>query len=115
MIDKKDLRILSMMLEKIKRLVEIIQNHSKEEILNNFVFSDAVQFEFEKLYEDTTRLSIEFKILFESQLHIDDLRGIRNRVAHNYETVSVSILIDTIQNDLPKLKDDIEKIIGNNT
>ena len=66
--------------------------------------------EFEKLYEDSTRLSVEFRLAHE-WLHIDDLRAIRNRVAHNYESVSLSILFDTVEKDIPTLKDLLEKVI----
>jgi uncharacterized protein with HEPN domain len=102
MIQSSDLRILSIMVEKTERLMEISKNYSREEIQNNYVLSDAIQYEFEKLYEDSTRLSPEFRIN-NSGLHFDDLRSIRNRVAHNYESVSISILLDTIEKDIPEL------------
>ena len=102
MIQNSDLRILSMMVEKTERLMEIFKNYGREEIQNNYVLSDAIQYEFEKLYEDSTRLSAEFR-LSNSGLHFDDLRSIRNRVAHNYESVSLSVLLDTIEKDIPKL------------
>lgn len=88
MINKTDLRILSLLLEKCERLCDICDHHKDEEIESNYLYSDTIQFEFEKLYEDMTRLSSEFR-MFHQELHIDDMRGIRNRVAHNYESVSL--------------------------
>ena len=111
MIEKTDLRILSLMIEKCGRLVEIMNSHSKEEIKSNYVLSDAIQYEFEKLYEDSTRLSMLFRIDHNDLLHIDALRGIRNRVAHNYESVILDILFDTIKNDIPIMKRDLETIL----
>ena len=111
MIDKTDLRILQLMIEKTRRIIEISQSHSREEIQKEYTLSDTIQFEFEKLYEDSTRLSIEFRINH-TWLHIDDLRSIRNRVAHNYESVSIDILIDTANNDIPKLKELLEDVIS---
>ena len=99
------------MIEKTRRIIEISQNHSREEIQKEYTLSDTIQFEFEKLYEDSTRLSIEFRINH-AWLHIDDLRSIRNRVAHNYESVSIDILIDTANNDIPKLKELLEDVIS---
>ena len=113
MIDKLDLRIISSMLEKTNRLLEIISKHTREEIESEYVLSDAVQFEFEKLYEDSTRLSLEFKTSH-PDLHIDDLRAIRNRVAHDYESVSLDVLLDTIENDIPVLKSLLEEAIKDN-
>lgn len=106
-----DLRILKLMIEKSERMIEILSNHTRKEIQSDYVLSDAIQFEFEKLYEDSTRLSMELRIQFGNQLHIDDLRAIRNRVAHDYESVSLKVLLDTVQNDIPKLKDDLNAIV----
>ena len=110
MISKTDERILLMMLEKCDRLCEICNSHTDEEIEENYLFSDTIQFEFEKLYEDMTRLSAEFR-MSHKELHIDDMRGIRNRVAHNYESVSLKILIDTARSDIPNLKEALANII----
>ena len=106
-----DNRILSLMIEKTERLITILQQHSRIEIEKDYILSDAIQFEFEKLYEDGTRLSPELRMSHQ-ELHIDDLRSIRNRVAHEYEKVSLKILFDTIENDIPLLKDTLEKILS---
>ena len=111
MIQQTDLRLLNLMLEKVNRLIGLLNTHSLEEIESNFVYTDTIQFEFEKLYEDSNRLSTEFRITH-ANLPINELRAIRNRVAHDYETVSVQILINTIQNDLPLLKEIIENLIS---
>ncbi len=112
MISQSDNRILGLMIEKCERLIEICDNYSDAEIEENYVYSDAIQFEFEKLYEDITRLSAEFRITHQ-ELRIDDLRAIRNRVAHNYESVSLKILFDTVRNDIPSLKESLSKVINN--
>ena len=92
------------MIEKCDRLIEIGNKFSDEEIKDNYILSDAIQFEFEKLYEDSTRLSPELW-MDNPNYHIHDLRGIRNRVAHNYENVSLKILLDTIRKDIPVLRE----------
>ena len=112
MISATDLRLLNSMIEKCDRLIEICKNHTDEEIEENYLYSDTIQFEFEKLYEDSTRLSGEFRINF-PELHIDELRAIRNRVAHNYESVSLKTLIDTARNDIPKLRTALVDFLNN--
>lgn len=94
MINENDLKIIASMLRECNRLIEICDRYNNETIINSFIFSDAVQYEFEKLYEDSTKLSKELQI--NPSLHIEDLRGIRNRIAHRYESVSLIILLDTI-------------------
>ena len=103
MISQADKRLLTLMIEKCDRLIEICDKHTLEEIETNFIYSDAIQFEFEKLYEDSTRISSDLRINYK-ELHIDSLRAIRNRVAHDYESVSLKILIDTIKEDIPGIK-----------
>ena len=49
--------------------------------------------------------------MYHQELHIDDLRGIRNRVAHDYESVSLKILIDTVKEDIPVLKTTIVEFL----
>ena len=111
-ISPSDLRLLNSMLEKVNRLLELYATNTVEEINSKFYLSDSVQFEFEKLYEDSERLSSEFKA-FQNELHVNDLRAIRNRVAHDYESVSLKILLDTIRDDMPVLKETLEKLIEN--
>ena len=103
MIRPTDLRIINLMIEKCDRLIEITSKYSQEDIEKNYMLSDPIEYEFEKLYEDSTRLSTEF-IITHPELPINNLRGIRNRVAHNYESVSLSILIDISMKDIPDLR-----------
>lgn len=114
MIQQTDLRLIKKMVEKINHLIEILSKNGRDKIQSEYVLSDAIQFEFEKLYEDSTRLSQEFRFDYGEKLQIDNLRAIRNRVAHNYESVSIKVLLDTIENDIPKLKNDLEQIIEDN-
>ena len=109
--DPLDTRMLSLMVEKINRLIEVCEKHSSDEIKNNFYLSDTIQFEFEKLFEDTTRLSVLFK-LDHPEFPFNKLRVIRNRVAHDYESVIIDVLIDSVKNDLPTLKEEILKVLS---
>lgn len=113
MIQKTDLRILALMIEKANRLLEICTKYSLEQIQSDFVISDAIQYEFEKLYEDSTRLSMDLR-MSHPELHLDDLRGIRNRIAHDYESVSLKILVDTAKKDIPELKETLERFLKAN-
>ena len=112
MIEETDIRIISLMIEKCDRLIEICQQYTDEEIVANYIYSDAIQYEFEKLYEDGTRLSDELRIEH-PELHIDDLRGMRNRIAHNYAIVSLDILLDTVRNDIPELRQVLYDFLNN--
>lgn len=98
------------MIEKIDRLLDICHTYSIEEIKQNYLCFDSLQYEFEKLYEDSTRLSPDL-IISHPELPIDKLRSIRNRVAHDYESVVIQILIDTVNENLPEFKQALQSII----
>lgn len=40
-----------------------------------------------------------------------EMRGLRNRMIHNYFDVNVDVLWGTVKTDLPKLKQQIEKLL----
>ena len=102
MINDFDKRIISLLIVECDHLIEVVDKNNDYEIMNSFILSDTIQYEFEKLFEDLSRLSKE--IQDDPTLHINELRGIRNRIAHNYESVSMSILLDTVKKDIPSLK-----------
>lgn len=110
MISPTDIRLINLMIEKCGRLIDVCNTCDDKTIESNYVYSDAIQYEFEKLYEDMTRLSMELRITH-PEMHFDDLRSIRNRVAHNYESVSLQILLDTVHNNIPKLKEDLSNLL----
>lgn len=45
----------------------------------------------------------------------NSIRGMRNRIVHDYENVDLSVLWGTIKESLPNLKDQLKDIILNET
>jgi uncharacterized protein with HEPN domain len=72
---------------------------------------DAVMMNFIIIGEMVVRLSDEF---VENYNHIDwhKIRGFRNIVAHNYFGIDAEEVWDIIQSHIPKLKNDLDKIIA---
>ena len=40
------------------------------------------------------------------------ISGLRNRIVHDYGSIQLDIIYDTVKNNLPDLKIEIEKIIN---
>ncbi len=40
------------------------------------------------------------------------MRAIRNKIIHDYREVNLTIIWDTVKNDLPPLKKQVKKLIG---
>lgn len=43
------------------------------------------------------------------------MKGMRNRIVHDYENVDLSVLWGTIKSSLPTLKEDLKEIILDDT
>lgn len=114
MIYQTDIRLLKLIVEKCDRLIGICSKNDLKTIESNFILSDSIQFEFEKIYEDISKISLEFRITH-NEINYNALRSIRNRVAHDYESVIIRILYDTVRNDVPVLKETIKSILENDT
>ena len=57
--------------------------------------------------EQSNKLSDNFKNNLPS-VNWKQIKGLRNFIVHNYESVDYIILFDTIKNDLPNLKSELE-------
>lgn len=111
MTNDKDKRFISLMLESIDRLMTCRSKYNLDEAANDYMIFDVILMEFENLTNFALRLSPE---LLEShpELHINELKAIRNRIAHDYLSVSLEILYDSIDKDLPELKENLNKLIN---
>ncbi len=112
MIEKNDIRHIDQMLEAIVRLEECYSKFSLEEACNDYMIFDVILMEFENLGNHSLKLSKEL-IDSHPELHLADLRAIRHRIAHDYLSVQIEILYQTIKDDFPKLKESLNSLINN--
>lgn len=90
---------------------ELIKNKNKT-IMANDQESDGIVYKFLQLKEETNKLSNEFLINnIEISKNIRLLNGFRNRIVHDYDNILYSFFIEIIENDLPKLKEMIQKLL----
>lgn len=110
MINEKDKRFISLMLESITRLITCRNKYDIEQAANDYMVFDVILMEFENLTNFALRLSCE---LLEShpEIHIKELKAIRNRIAHDYLSVQIEILYDSIDKDLPELQKTLESLL----
>ncbi len=82
---------------------------SIEDFESDEVLLDSVMFRLIQISENSDRLTPGFK-----EKHADipwhAMRGMRNRIVHDYGDVDLSIVYDTLKDDLPALLRDIEGI-----
>ena len=60
-----------------------------------------------QISENSDKLTDDFK-LYNSTIPWRAIKGLRNRIVHEYGNVDMSVVYDTIKNDLPQLLDDFK-------
>ena len=68
-------------------------------------------FSFIQISENANHISDSFKATHPS-IAWNEIRGIRNKIVHNYDVVKASIVYDTIVNDFPKTLELLMKILS---
>lgn len=90
--------------EKIISDLTFIAEHTKdltqEELENNKSLLDVVLFKLVQISANAERLTPDFIDRY-NMLPWRTLKSLRNRIAHYYGSVEMSVIYDTVQNDIP--------------
>lgn len=93
-----------------KDAVNFIENITYEEFTKDKKTLFAVIRAIEVVGEASNRVSEEIKEKYPNIPWIE-MRGLRNRIVHNYDDIDYQILWNVIKNELPVLINKIEEII----
>jgi uncharacterized protein with HEPN domain len=103
----------SLLLEDIllssKKIISYTQNLNIKEFMEDEKTIDAVIRNFEIIGEAANRLPENFREI-NPEINWHALRGLRNRIAHDYMGIDYSIIWELRRNYLPELISIIEKI-----
>jgi len=88
-----------------------VANVEKSGFLANGMMQDAIMRQIEIIGEAAGRISDELQEKH-PKLPWLEMRAIRNKIVHDYLEINTDIIWDTVQNDLPALKTQIKKILG---
>lgn len=93
-------------LEKILTDLSFILAHTdgitKEEFTENEILIDSVLFRLIQVSENSDRLTENFRMRHDN-IPWHAMKGMRNRIVHEYGDVDLTIIYDTVNQDLPKL------------
>ena len=90
------------------RIVDYTANLTREEFLSNPMVMDAVVRNLEVIGEAANRIPEDFRKRFPDILW-QQMRGMRNRLIHDYSRVDSEILWQTVQTDIRLLLPAIER------
>ena len=86
-------------------------SHSKERFMNSSTYRNAVTMPILQIGELANHLSEEFKQQHK-QIPWNEMRGIRNLMAHQYHSVDFEIIWDTSRADIPALREFCKDYLG---
>ena len=107
----RDKTYLGDILDAIRRIESYVSGVEKERFLEHLMMQDAVMRQIEIIGEASNQISSEFQHKHD-QLPWSQMRAMRNKIIHDYRGVNVQIIWETTQNDLPLLKEQIGKFLG---
>ena len=109
MSEKSDLIFLKHILDSINAIEEFSRGISREELVSNRMKQSAIVREIEIIGEAVKNISLELKNK-NKEVPWGDIAGTRDKMIHHYFGVDFEIIFGIINNDLPVLKKQIEKI-----
>ena len=106
---KNDKYYINKIIEDIKFILEITETLSINDFNDDEIINSAVNFKFIQISENVSKLSDE---LINSNTNIPwhEIKGMRNKIVHEYENVFFDVIYNTIKNDLPVLLEQLLNI-----
>ena len=93
-------------LNKIVADVEFMLNHTKgksqKEIQDNPLLVDSIMFRLVQITENANKLTDDFKQQ-NKNIPWRAIKGMRNRIVHDYGEINLDIVYDTVVNSIPEL------------
>ena len=100
------------MLETCEKIIRYTSGYqSAEELYQNDRDFDAAMMNFIVIGEEVGKLTEDIKAKNE-EIDWQKIYSLRNIIAHHYFGINVDIVWQIICNDLPKLKDNLKKILN---
>ncbi len=97
-------------IQKIKTDLAFIVSHmdgvSKDEFYKNDILQDSMMFRMIQISENCKKLTDDYK-LSRPEVSWNAMAGMRNRIVHDYGSVDLEIVYDTLKNDIPVLLETI--------
>lgn len=107
---KNDTYYVNKMIKDIKFVMENTRGTTLAELEDNEVLCDSVLFRLIQISENTVKLTAEFKAA-----HVDipwhAIKGMRNRIVHEYGDVELDVVYQTVTEDMPFLLEKLTCLI----
>lgn len=93
----------------LKFIIKNTHGFTKEQLENNEILVDSIMFRLIQISENSDKLTEDFKTE-RSFIAWRAIKGMRNRIVHQYGSVDMSVVFDTVKTDIPALLENLEKL-----
>ena len=100
---KDDLYYVRKIQEDLAFIMKHMTDMDEEELAHNELLQDSMMFRLIQISENSKRLSDEFKLIEHPAIPWTAIYGLRNRIVHDYGSVDLGIIYDTLKNSIPDL------------
>ncbi|MCZ7399524.1 MAG: DUF86 domain-containing protein [Candidatus Methanoperedens sp.] len=107
---KDDIVYLRHILDAISRIEEYIKGLNYDDFMDNHLVQDGVVRQIEIVGEATKRVSTEMREKY-PDIPWRKMSGMRDKLIHDYLGVDLDAVWDTVEKDIPVLKDEIQTVI----
>lgn len=107
---KNDNYYLEKIISNLEFLIEHTKGKTQAEIESNPLLVDSIHFRLIQVSENNDKLSTAFKEKY-NYLPWRAIKGMRNLIVHDYGTVDMTIVCDTVLNSVPELCEELKKIL----
>ena len=108
--DKNDAYHLLKTLDEIRLIIDYSKDMSEDALHQQPAVLDEIVFRMIQMSEHMNNVSESLKIIH-PEIQWGDIKGFRNRLVHNYGNVNLNFMFTAIKVDIPKLKEDLFKVI----
>ena len=99
---KNDTYYLSKIITDLEFIVKTFSPLTQKELEESEVLTDSIMFRLIQLSENSNKLSEKFKTQHNS-VPWRAIKGMRNKIVHEYGDVDLSVVYNTVKNDIPYL------------
>lgn len=107
---KDDRYYVSKLLQNIDFLIVHTKDVPEEQFVKDEVLLDSVSFRLIQISECAAKINDSFKAEH-PEVGWYEIKGLRNRLVHDYGNIDLHIVFETVRNDIPKLKESLGKIL----
>ena len=107
---KNDNYYLKKIISDLEFMIEHTKGKTADQIQENPLLIDSIMFRLVQIAENGEKLTLDFKEKH-SEIQWKAIKGMRNRIVHDYGVVDMTIVFDTVCNSIPKLYKQLKELL----